>query len=414
MLATGRASQVSEAPPIPSLPEDQRPLHGLTVVDFSQFLAGPSCGLRLADLGARVIKIERPDGGDLCRRLYISNLELDGDSTLFHSINRNKESYAADLKNPADLERIWMLIASADVMIQNFRPGVIERLGLAYDDVRKVNPAIVYGTITGYGDVGPWRDKPGQDLLAQSLSGLTWLNGDAHQGPVPVGIAVADLMAGAHLAQGILACLVRRGITGRGGLVEASLLESVLDFQFEVLTTHLNDGGRLPQRSEVNNAHAYLAAPYGIYETSDGYLALSMQPIPPLGQVLGCPELEAFDDPQGWFDDRDRIKRILADHLRTASTAHWLSVLEPADFWCADVLTWPRLMEHEGFRVLHMTQDIHRKNGATLTTTRCPIRIDGALLSSDRGSPVIGESNEAIEAEMLGPLRPKSEHTGSD
>lgn len=391
--------------PIPSLPDDQRPLHGLIVVDFSQFLAGPSCGLRLADLGARVIKIERPDGGDLCRRLYISNLELDGDSTLFHSINRNKESYAADLKDPADLNRVWALIERADVMIQNFRPGVIERLGLAYDDVRERNPSIVYGTITGYGQLGPWRNKPGQDLLAQSLSGLTWLNGDANQGPVPVGIAVADLMAGAHLAQGILACLVRRGITGRGGLVEASLLESVLDFQFEVLTTHLNDGGKLPQRSEVNNAHAYLAAPYGIYETADGYLALSMQPIPPLGRVLGCPDLEAFDDPQGWFDNRDHIKRVLAEHLKTATTQYWLDRLEPVDFWSADVLSWPRLLESDGFKALQMTQTVTRSNAATLATTRCPIRVDGALLTAARGSPHIGEHTTEIEETLLSPVR---------
>jgi crotonobetainyl-CoA:carnitine CoA-transferase CaiB-like acyl-CoA transferase len=384
MRATAKALSMPEPASISSLPPEQRPLHGLLVVDFSQFLAGPSCGLRLADLGARVIKIERPDGGDLCRRLYISNLELEGDSTLFHSINRNKESYCADLKVPADLERVRTLVARADVMIQNFRPGVIERLGLAYEDVRAFNPAIIYGTITGYGSEGPWRDKPGQDLLAQSLSGLTWLNGDADQGPVPVGIAVADIMAGAHLAQGILACLVRRGITGEGGLVETSLLESVLDFQFEVLTIHLNDGGKLPQRSKINNAHAYLAAPYGIYPTADGYLALSMQPIPPLGAILGCPALERFTDPQGWFDERDGIKRILADHLLTQTTAYWLSILEPAGFWCSDVLTWPRLLEHDAFKVLQMTQKVIRASGAAMETTRCPIRIDGALLTAER------------------------------
>jgi crotonobetainyl-CoA:carnitine CoA-transferase CaiB-like acyl-CoA transferase len=388
---------MTEPRTLPSLPDDQRPLHGLIVVDFSQFLAGPSCGLRLADLGARVIKIERPDGGDLCRKLYISNLELDGDSTLFHSINRNKESYCLDLKKPDDVAKVRALISRADVMIQNFRPGVIERLGLDYETVRAINPRIIYGTVTGYGAIGPWRDKPGQDLLAQSLSGLTWLNGDAGQGPVPVGIAVSDLMAGAHLAQGILACLLRRGITGQGGLVETSLLESTLDFQFEVLTTHLNDGGKLPERSAINNAHAYLAAPYGIYQTADGYLALSMQPIPPLGAVLGCPELETFTDPQGWFDERDHIKRVLADHLRTQTTGHWLSILEPADFWCADVLTWPRLLAHEGFRSLSMIQEVTRSTGTPMTTTRCPIRIDGALLTASRGSPEIGEHNPEID-----------------
>lgn len=233
-----------------------KPLEGLVVLDFSQFLSGPSAALRLADLGANVIKIERPGSGESCRQLYISNLELDGDSTLFHTINRNKRSYAADLKNPAHLAKVRQLIERADVMIQNFRPGVIDRIGLGYDDVRALNPRIVYGSVSGYGASGPWVDLPGQDLLAQSRSGFAWLSGDATDGPVPCGLALADIMTGAHLAQGILACLVRRGVTGEGGLVEVSLLESMLDFQFEVLTTHLNDGGQSPKRSAINNAHA--------------------------------------------------------------------------------------------------------------------------------------------------------------
>src|SRR6266702_2886622 len=282
-----------------------KPLTGLVVVDFSQFLSGPSASLRLADLGARVIKIERPGTGDLCRQLYISNLSLDGDSTLFHSINRNKQSYAADLKNSDDLDHVRKLLTQVDVMIQNFRPGVIEKIGLGYDVVRLLNPRLVYGEITGYGNVGPWRDKPGQDLLVQSLSGLPYLNGDASQPPVPFGLAVADMMAGAHLVQGLLATLLRRGVTGLGGKVEVSLIESTLDFQFEVLTTYLNDGGKSPQRSAVNNAHAYLGAPYGIYATADGYLALAMGSILKLGQLLQCPELAAYTDPASLFDQRD-------------------------------------------------------------------------------------------------------------
>src|SRR3954469_5206085 len=141
--------------------DTSKPLAGLLVLDFSQFLAGPSCCLRLADLGARVIKIERPGAGDLCRQLYISNLSLDGDSTLFHSINRNKQSYAADLKNSADLAHIRKLLTHADVMIQNFRPGVMEKIGLGYESVRALNPRLIYGEVTGYGSTGPWRNKPG-------------------------------------------------------------------------------------------------------------------------------------------------------------------------------------------------------------------------------------------------------------
>jgi len=225
-----------------------KPLSGLLVVDLSQFLAGPSASLRLADLGARVIKIERPGTGDLCRQLYISNLSLDGDSTLFHSINRNKQSYAADLKNPADLARVRALLARADVMIQNFRPGVIDKIGLGFDAVRALNPRLVYAEVTGYGSTGPWRDKPGQDLLVQSLSGLPYLNGDASQPPVPFGLAVADMFAGAHLVQGILAALVRRGVTNAGARVEVSLLESILEpskvinEQYQNLSVFLKNG----------------------------------------------------------------------------------------------------------------------------------------------------------------------------
>ena len=194
--------------------EAELPLTGLVVVDLSQFLSGPYCSLRLLDLGARVIKIERPDGGDLSRRLYLSDTEIDGDSTIFHAINRGKQSFAVDLKNKDDLTALRGLLAKADVLIQNFRPGVIERLGLDYPAVKAINPRLVYASISGYGEDGPWVKRPGQDLLAQSRSGVMWLNGDEDQGPVPFGLAIADMLAGAAACQGILAALVRRGISG--------------------------------------------------------------------------------------------------------------------------------------------------------------------------------------------------------
>ncbi|SFS71837.1 CaiB/BaiF CoA-transferase family protein [Paenibacillus sp. BC26] len=378
-----------------------KPLEGLLVLDFSQFLAGPSAALRLGDLGARVIKIERPGTGELNRQLSIKNQMVDGDSMLFHTINRGKESYAANLKDSEDAASVRALIAQADVLIENFRPGTMEKLGFGYDAVKELNSGIVYATVTGYGQEGPWRDKPGQDLLIQSLSGLAWLNGNADQPPVPFGLAVADMFAGAHLVQGILACLVRRGRTGQGGRVEVSLLESALDLQFEVLTTHLNDGGELPQRSAVNNAHAYLGAPYGIYETKNGYLALAMGSVIRLGELLACEALAAFQDPKSWFTQRDEIKQILVDHIPTRTTEEWLQVLEPADYWCADVLTWERLFAHDGFKSLGMVQDVGREDGdRRLRTTRCPIRINGERLFDNNAAPKVGEHNAAIEREF--------------
>jgi crotonobetainyl-CoA:carnitine CoA-transferase CaiB-like acyl-CoA transferase len=374
----------------------ERPLEGVLVLDFSQFLAGPSCCLRLADLGAEVIKVERPQGGDLSRRLYLADQAFGGDSALFHTINRNKQSFAADLKNPLDLQRAKALIARADVMVHNFRPGVMERLGLDYATVADLNPRIIYAAISGYGSEGPWRTKPGQDLLVQAMSGLAWLSGDAAQGPVPMGVSIADLMSGAHLCQGVLALLVRRARTGLGGRVEVSLFESAMDMQFEQFTAFLNGDGQQPPRDAVNNASVYIGAPYGIYRTADGYLAVAMAPIDRLGELIGCEALRAYTDPSGWFTERARIKSLLAAHLATRESEHWLAILEPADIWCAEVYTWPQMLEHDGFAALRLTQTIRDAEHGTLRTTRCPIRIDGAVLTSPRGAPTLGRDTDEI------------------
>ena len=381
--------------------EDEPPLSGLVVVDMSQFLSGPYASLRLLDLGARVIKIERPDGGDLSRRLYLSDTEIGGDSTIFHAINRSKESLAIDLKDAGDLDVLRRLLAKADVLIQNFRPGVIERLGLDHETVRQINPKLVYASISGYGEEGPWVSRPGQDLLAQSRSGLMWLNGDEDQGPVPFGLAVADMLAGAAAAQGILAALVRRGVTGKGSHVQTSLLEVLVDFQFEVLTTHLNDGRRPPKRSNFRSAHAYLSAPYGVYQASDGYLAIAMTPIGKLADLLGIDELAPFhDEPSSWFTARDEIKKIIAARIATKTIDAWLAILEPADIWCAKVLSWNEMMDSDGFKVLDMLQTVEREDNVSILTTRSPIRINGKRAKVTRAAPRIGEHSDAIRKEF--------------
>lgn len=382
--------------------DTELPLTGLVVVDMSQFLSGPYCSLRLMDLGARVIKIERPDGGDLSRRLYLSDTEIGGDSTIFHAINRGKESFAVDLKSESDLRALRALLAKADVMIQNFRPGVIERLGLDYEQVKAINPRLVYASISGYGEEGPWVKRPGQDLLAQSRSGVMWLNGDEDQGPVPFGLAIADMLAGAACAQGILAALVRRGVSGKGSKVETSLLEALVDFQFEVLTTHLNDGRRLPRRSSFRSAHAYLSAPYGVYPAKDGFLAIAMTPIPKLAALLGLDEeLAAYSDkPATWFTARDAIKAIIAERIATKPVTDWLAVLEPADIWCAKVLNWPELLESEGFKVLDMLQTVTREDNVAISTTRSPLRINGRRTRVERAAPRIGEHSARIREDF--------------
>jgi len=199
-----------------------------------------------------------------------------------------------------------------------------------------------------------------------------------------------------------LACLYRRAIHQMGAHVHVSMLDSAVDIQFEAVTTYFRDGKLLPQRSEVSNAHAYLAAPYGVYRTQDGFLALAMGSIPFLTKLLDCTALEGFADGEQAFRERDTIKAILTEHLATASTAHWLAILEAADIWCADVLDWRRLTEHDAFKVLEMLQEVTMGDGFHYETTRCPIRIDGERLTATKGSPKLGEHTAKILEELYG------------
>ncbi|UIJ45219.1 CoA transferase [Sphingomonas cannabina] len=372
------------------------PLDGVTVLDFSQFLAGPSAALRLGDLGARVIKVERPDGGDAGRKLYLADLAFDRDSALFHAINRGKLSVAADLKDAGDLAKVKALVARADVLIHNFRPGIMERLGLGWEAVAALNPRLIYAGVSGYGPTGPWRDRPGQDLLVQSLSGIAWLSGNADGPPVPAGLAITDMMAGAQLAQGILALLVRRGVTGKGGRVDVSLIEAAIDLQFEHLAVYLNRGGAMPARSKVANANLYLAAPYGIYATADGHLAIAMCPVDRLAEVIDCLALAAFPADR-WFAERDAIKAVLRDHLAARPSRHWLDRLEPAGIWAAPVNDWPGFTADPAFAALEATQQVTSPDGDRLTLTRCPIRIDGRILANGRAAPRLGADTALMD-----------------
>lgn len=375
-----------------------KPLDNYLVLDFSQFLSGPSASLRLADFGARVIKIEKPATGDICRTLYTSDLIMNGESSVFHTINRNKESFAIDFKEPDGLLKIKKLIAKADVVMHNFRPDVMERIGLSYEEVLKINPKIIYASISGYGTHPDLKKLPGQDLLLQSMTALTWLTGNQEDGPVAMGLSIVDMLAGAHLAQGILAALYRKSVQNVGALVQVSMLESAFDFQFETITTYFNDGGELPVRTKNNNAHAYLGAPYGIYQTQNGYLALAMGSIPVLAELLQCESLLKF--PENKFSLRDEIKTILATHLQTQPTEFWLAILEPADIWCANVLNYDQLFEEEGFKVLDFIQEVQMQDGYSYATTRCPIKIDGELFTSSKGAPKLGQDNESIIKEF--------------
>ncbi|WP_298479725.1 CoA transferase [uncultured Maribacter sp.] len=377
-----------------------KPLEGILVLEFAQFMAGPSAGLRMADLGARVIKIERPNTGEAGRQIALKNLFLDGSSLVFHTANRNKESYTANLKDPEDLKRVKKLIKKADVMTHNFRPGVMEKIGLDYNEVQSINPKMVYATVTGYGTTGAWVKKPGQDLLVQSMSGFANLTGNKEDDPVPVGAAISDIITGTHLVHGVLASLIKRSKTGKGALVEVSLLESTLDFQFEVITTYLNDGNQKPQRAKQGSAHAYLGAPYGVYKTKDGYISLAMGSLLELGKILKCDALAYYTNSDSWFTKRDEIMDILREFLIEKNTQEWLDLLEPKGIWCSDVYDYKKLLNHEGYHVLGMDQKLPLLSGEKVHTTRCPIRLDDERIFASKPAPRVGQHTEDIMKEF--------------
>ncbi len=380
------------------------PLNDALVLDFGQFLAGPVAAMRLADLGARVIKIERPGTGDSGRALAFGDMYPDGDALSFHIQNRGKQSVVADLRDAEDLAFVRRLVARADVLIHNFRPGVMERYGLGYATVSEGNPGLVYATVSGYGSEGPWADKPGQDLLAQARSGLMWLSGCDADPPIPVGVSIADQMAAHNLMEGVLAALVRRARTGRGALVETSLMEAAVDMQFEFVAAALHAPDVRARRPARYGAHRFLSAPYGVFPTQDGYLALAMNHLPRLGQLLEIEALARDNDPARGWAERDDVNRMIAGRVGAATTAHWLGLLEPAGVWCAPVLTLEELLKTPAFEALHMVQTTTRSSGPggealSIRSTRAPYRIDGSLLASDVAAPRLGQHTEQVRAE---------------
>ena len=360
------------------------PLAGVVVLDFSQFLAGPVAALRLADLGARVIKIERPVTGEIGRTLAFAGRWADEDTVSFHAMNRNKEAVVADLKDPGELEQVKGLVARADVLIHNFRPGVMERIGLDYESVRALNPGLVYAAASGYGADGPWASRPGQDLLAQSVSGLTWVNGGDR--PVTVGLSLADHLLSCHLAEGVTALLVRKLRTGRGGLVETSLLEGMLDLQSTLLTTHLSNPPTPP---------VPVHTPPTLYKTADGHLAIAPTPLNHLIDALTNNSLTS-DAPPRVTGLPPQGESWVAERLLAGGTAYWLEVLGGVGIDCAPLRTLDELIASPEFTALEMTQTVERPpaepggDSLRLTTTRSPIRIDGEVLRNHRAAPRLG------------------------
>jgi crotonobetainyl-CoA:carnitine CoA-transferase CaiB-like acyl-CoA transferase len=268
---------------------------------------------------------------------------------------------------------------------------------LGYTTTKEINSKIIYAKISGYGKEGPWKNKPGQDLLLQAITGLTYTTGNGDNGPVPFGIAVGDILCGAQLVQGIIAALIRRQKTGAGALIEVSLMESLLDFQFELLTTYFTNN-KQPQRSIINNGHPLLSAPYGLYKTTDGYIALAMMDIHELADAINCKDLKKFSKDEV-FAKRDEIKKLLADCFVNKSSSYWIDQMHESGLWAIEVFDWEQMMNHEAYLSLQMEQELSISEKKVITT-RCPIRINGKRLYADKAAPKLGEDKEKVMAEL--------------
>lgn len=372
-------------------------IDGVRVLSFAHYLQGPSGVQMLADLGADVIKVEPPQGS-FERHWSGSNVRRHGESVFFLCANRNKRSLCLDIKSDAGAQVIRDLLPTRDVLVENFRPGVMERLGFGYDAVQKVNPAIVYASSTGYGADGPYRDRPGQDMLIQAMSGLAAVSGPDSGPPVPAGVAAVDQHGAALLAMGVLAALFRREKSGRGCLVELNLLNSALDLQMEALTYFLN-GAVKPPRSRTGMGSWFHPAPYGVYPTADGYIALSLNPVERMAKVLNCPELEPYTDCDS-YEERDAISSLIMDALRQHPTEHWMNVFGPAGVWYAPVNDYPDLTEDPQIAHNRVFLDATDHAGRPIRLVNHPLRYDGAIPPVRRPPPALGQHSLEILREL--------------
>jgi crotonobetainyl-CoA:carnitine CoA-transferase CaiB-like acyl-CoA transferase len=346
-------------------------LKGIRVVSFNHFLLGPM------GIQADVVALETPEGG-WQRHWSSGGLWHDGQSMLQLCANRNKRSIAVDLKSLKGKEIALRLVDTADVVAENFRPGVMEKLGLGYDTLKARKPSLIFASASGYGPDGPYVQKPGQDLLAQALFGMMAITGQA-AGPRPAGVSVIDHHGAALFAMGILAALVRRERTGQGCRVDASLMQSALDLQAESLVAWLN----APQKPEKINAHKHVAgwyygAPYGVYPTRDGHIALSLIPLAELGEAIREPRLAAFTEADS-FTRQDEIGDLIAATLKTRTTAEWVDVLEPRKLWNAPVQDYAAIQKDP--QVKHMEALVTVKGAgaekAPITLVNHPVLYDG-------------------------------------
>jgi crotonobetainyl-CoA:carnitine CoA-transferase CaiB-like acyl-CoA transferase len=370
-------------------------LDGIRVLDFTQMMMGPWATQFLADMGAEVIKVERPGVGEWERGLRAAGRLLGGQSPFFLAMNRNKKSLTLNLKDARARDIVLKLAATCDLVTENFRPGVLDRLGLGYDDLRRVNPSIVYVSGSGFGSGGPYAGRPGQDLLVQAMSGLAAYGGRRDDAPTPCGSSVVDASTALLLAYSAMVALFHRERTGEGQKVEVNLFATAIALQCQEITAFFNSEGGFT-RSEAGIGAAWLDAPFGIYRTADGWIALSMMSLAELGDVLALPELAGYDDAERAFAERDAVKRLLEPVLAGRPTAEWLKRLGGRGLWCAPVQDFADLENDPQVAHAGLIQTVPHPDGGEVRVVGPPMSFSQTPGVIRTGPPAVGQHTAEV------------------
>jgi crotonobetainyl-CoA:carnitine CoA-transferase CaiB-like acyl-CoA transferase len=373
------------------------PLENVTIADFSQMQQGGWATQKLGDMGADVIKIE-PAGGELIRTAPVEGERLEEVSPYFLAMNRNKRSITLDLKSDEGKQVAEDIIEEADALVENFRPGVMEAFGLSYEDVREINENIVYVSGSGFGADGPYADRPGQDILAQAMSGLVQHTGRQQDPPTTAGSFVCDAHSANTIALHTVVALFQREMTGEGQKIETNLLNAGIDFQTQEITSAVNMDVAA-ERSESGIGHVYSGAPYGVYETADGHVALSFANLPSIAEELGVKPLCDYSDGRAVYEHRDEIKRQLEEQTRSVPTEELVERLLEAGGWVAEVNDYEEAANHPQVRHNDMMIELEYPGVGTFETTGVPVSMSNADLEFT-DPPMPGEQTEEILSEL--------------
>ena len=373
-------------------------LSGIRVLDCSIAMAGPFAAQRLGDMGADVIKVE-PTTGEWQRHVSAGGARGNQINVSFLSLNRNKRSLAVDLKAAEGKALLLEMVKTADVFLQNYRPGVAARLGVDYETLSKINPRLIYVSMSGYGEDGPYRNYPGQDLLLQAMSGAMMSSGSADQPPSPAGQFLVDAITAYTAFEGALAALFHRERTGEGQLVQINMLDAITTIQMQEMSV-FTVGGKPQTRSAEPHAHSYIRAPYGVFATSDGYISIAMASLKTLGRLIEEPFFADLDDETDSWTHRDEIYACVRRRLVHRTSEEWLTLFRENDIWCGPVYGYADVVEDPQIKHNGTFVEYDHPTEGRVKTPGFPIKFSKTPSAIERGAPLVGEHTREILGEI--------------